>query len=167
MGKFTIQHEIHCNEETFWKVFLDKDFNVSMYTKSLGFPSFEVVDQKETETQITRKVKATPKMDVPGPLQKLFGPNFGYIEEGSMDKATKVWKWKMQPNTMADKLFTSGVIRAEKIGDGSKVRRISEVTIEAKVFAVGGLIESTAEKQIRDGWEKSAHFMNKWIAEHK
>jgi hypothetical protein len=43
------------------------------------------------------------------------------------------------------------------------VRRIAEMSIEAKIFAVGGLLESTAEKQMRDGWDKSATFMNKYL----
>jgi hypothetical protein len=43
------------------------------------------------------------------------------------------------------------------------VRRVAEILIEAKVFAVGGLIESSAEKQLRDGWDKSAVFMNRWL----
>ncbi|MFT3770883.1 MAG: DUF2505 family protein [Minicystis sp.] len=63
---------------------------------------------------------------------------------------------------MADKLFTGGVIRAERIDD-NKTRRVAEMTVEAKIFGVGGLIESSAEKQLRDGWDKSAAFMNKYL----
>ncbi len=166
MGKFTVTHEIRCNAETFWKTFFDKDFNVQMYKGALGFPDFQVTDQQESGDSVTRKVSAQPKMDVPGPLQKMIGQNFRYTEEGSMKRAEGIWRWKMTPSTMADKLFTSGTVRIEPIGS-DKVRRIAEIHIEAKVFAVGGLIESTAEKQIRDGWDKSAVFMNKWIAEHK
>jgi hypothetical protein len=68
----------------------------------------------------------------------------------------------MTPSTLADKLFTSGTVRVEPIGT-DKVRRIAEMSIEAKIFAVGGLIESTAEKQMRDGWDKSAVFMNRYL----
>ena len=50
----------------------------------------------------------------------------------------------MTPSTMADKLRQRGSMRIEKpIGD--KVRRIAELSIEAKVFGLGGLIESTTE----------------------
>jgi hypothetical protein len=80
-----------------------------------------------------------------------------------MKKSEGVWRWKMIPSTLADKLFTSGIVRVEAQGD-DKVRRVSEVTIEAKIFAVGGLLESTTEKQMRDGWDKSAVFMNDFIA---
>jgi hypothetical protein len=82
-----------------------------------------------------------------------------------MTKSERIWRWKMTPSTLADKLFTSGVVRAEPLGD-SKVRRIAEMNVEAKIFAVGGLIESTAEKQIRDGWDRSAAFMNQWLKDH-
>jgi hypothetical protein len=164
MGKFTLTHTINCNAETFWKTFFDKDFNVQLYKGPLGFPDFQVVSQTDDDTTVARKVAAQPKMEVPGPVQKLIGPGFRYTEEGSMKKSEGVWRWKMIPSTLADKLFTSGTVRVEAMGEG-KVRRVADVSIEAKIFAVGGLIESTAEKQVRDGWDKSATFMNQFIAQ--
>ena len=82
-----------------------------------------------------------------------------------MTRSEGVWRWKMTPSTLADKLFTSGTVRVEKMGD-SKVRRIAEMNVEAKIFAVGGLIEGSAEKQMREGWDKSSTFMNQWIKDH-
>jgi ligand-binding SRPBCC domain-containing protein len=161
MGKFIQTHTINCNTETFWKTFFEKEFNTQLYKGPLGFPDFQVVTQNDDGTTLTRKVAAQPKMEVPGALQKLIGPGFRYTEEGTMKWSEGVWRWKMIPSTLADKLHTSGIVRVEAQGD--KVRRISEVTIEAKIFALGGLIESTAEKQMRDGWDKSAVFMNQFI----
>jgi hypothetical protein len=109
---------------------------------------------------------AQPKMEVPGPVQKLIGPGFRYTEDGTMKKAEGVWRWKMIPSTLTDKLFTSGTVRIEPMGE-DKVRRVAEVEIVAKIFAVGGLIESTAEKQMRDGWDRSAGFMNKFLDESR
>lgn len=165
MGKFTVTHEINCNIETFWKVFFDKDFNMKLYKEQLGFPEFTIVDQKETDTTIVRKVTGTPKMEVPGPVAKLLGSNFRYTEEGTYDKGRQVWTWKMIPSALADKLRNDGTLRVTAIGD-SKVRRIADIVIEAKVFGVGGLIESSSEKQLREGWDKSAVYMNQWIQTH-
>lgn len=165
MGKFTVTHEINCNAETFWKVFFDKDFNNKLYKENLGFPEFTILDQRETDGDIVRKVKGTPKMEVPGPVAKVLGSNFGYTEEGKFNKTTKLWQWKMIPSTMADKLRNEGTLRIEPVGD-TKVRRVAELVVEAKIFGVGGLIESSAEKQLRDGWEKSARFMNEWLKTH-
>jgi hypothetical protein len=166
MVKFTLTHEIHCDVDTFWKTFLDNEFNTALYTGALGFPDWKVIEQKETDTQITRKVSAQPKMEVPGALQKIIGSGLRYVEEASMTKSEGIWRWKLTPSTLADKLFTSGTVRAERISD-TKCRRVAEMQVEAKIFGLGGLIESTTEKQLREGWDKSAAFMNKWVETHK
>lgn len=166
MGKFTVTHEIHCNVETFWKLFFDKGFNEKLYLEGLGFPAYKALEQNETETKITRRVEGTPKMNMPGPVAKLMGSNFSYKEEGSFDKATRIWTWKLIPSTLADKMRNEGSVRVEAVGD-DKVRRVAELLIEAKIFGLGGLIESSAEKQLREGWDQSAVFMNKYIAAAK
>jgi len=165
MAKFTVRHEINCDEETFWKVFFDKEFNEKLYKGRLGFPEFRVVEQRDSETDTFRKVVGTPKMNVPGPVAKVLGSNFSYTEDGRLDKKSKVWSWKMIPGNMADKLRNEGTMRIEVVGD-KKVRRIAELVIEAKVFGIGGLIESSAEKQLREGWDESAVFMNEWLRTH-
>jgi hypothetical protein len=163
MNKFTVKHEINCNVETFWKTFFEKDFNDKLYLQHLGFPEFKVLDQKETETHITRKTSGKPKMNMPGPVAKILGDNFRYTEEGNFDKKSQTFQWKMIPSVMPDKIRTEGVVRIESIGD-NKVRRIADLTVEAKIFGVGGLMESSAEKQLRQGWDDSAVFMNKYLA---
>lgn len=159
MPSFTLTHEINCDVDTFWKNFFDKSFNVKMFKEGLDFPSFEVVDQKDDDKQVTRKSQVTPKMDVPGPVAKILGSSFSYLEEGTFDKASKVWRWKTTPSTMADKVKTSGVVRVEEAGEG-KCRRLCEFEYEAKVFGLGGVIEKALEKNLRSGWDKSAEWMN-------
>ena len=163
MGKFTVTHEIPCNAETFWKLFFDKDFNEQLYLKELAFPEYKILEQRETEKENYRKVSGQPKMNMPGPVAKLMGSNFRYTEEGTWDKGTKIWRWKMTPSTMAEKLRNEGSMRIEEIGT-DKVRRIADLVMEAKVFGIGGLIESSAEKELRAGWDQSAVFQRKWIA---
>jgi hypothetical protein len=166
MGKFTVRHEINCNEETFWKVFFDKEFNEKLYKGELTFPEFKILDQTDSDSETVRKVAGTPKMNVPGPVAKVLGSNFSYKEEGRLDKKSKVWSWKMIPGNMADKLRNEGTMRIEKIGD-DRVRRIADLVIEAKVnMLINGLIESSAEKQLREGWDQSAIFMNNWLKTH-
>lgn len=166
MTKFTITHEINCDVDTFWKVFLDKDFNDRLYLQTLGFPEFKIVEQRETDTQLVRKVVGQPKMNLPGPIAKLLGANFSYTEDATLDKSTKVWRWKLTPSVLADKLRQEGTMRIEPRGPG-KVARIAELSLEAKVFGLGGLLESTTEKQLREGWDQSAIFMNKYLASAK
>jgi hypothetical protein len=166
MVKFTLTHEINCDVDTFWKTFLDNEFNVALYTGALGFPDWKATELKDTETQITRKVSAQPKMEVPGAVAKLIGPGMRYIEDASMSKSERIWRWKMTPSTLTDKLFVGGTVRAERVSD-TKCRRVAEMSVEAKIFGLGGIIEGASEKQLREGWDKSASFMNKWVETHK
>jgi hypothetical protein len=167
MPTITLKHEINCDEARFWELFMDKDFNEKLYKEGLGFPEWRIVEQVETDTEIKRTTTGRPKLaNIPGPVAKVLGDRFGYTETGSMNKATKVWKYKLTPTTMADKIKQEGTMRIEPAGEG-KVRRVVELLIEAKIFAIGGMVESTTEKQLSDGWSDSAKFMNKWIADKK
>lgn len=162
-----LTHEINCSEARFWELFLDKEFNTKLYLEGLEFPEWSQEELTDTETEVRRRTKGRPKLNnIPGPVQKLLGDSFGYVENGSMDKKAKVWKWKLTPSVMADKLRQEGSLRVEPLGD-NKVRRVIEMVIEAKVFGLGGVLESTTEKQLKDGWDKSAVFMNKWLESHK
>lgn len=164
MAKFTVTHEINCDEETFWKLFFDKDFNEQLYKTQLGFPEFTIVEQRDNDHETFRKVSGQPKLDLPGPVAKVLGSGFRYTENGTLDKGAKIWRWKMTPSTMADKLRNEGEMRIERVGD-NKVRRVASIFIEAKIFGIGGLLESTTEKELRKGWDESAVFMNKWLAD--
>ncbi len=167
MPTVTFTHEIHCDEAKFWELFFDKDFNEKLYKVGLEFPEWTIVEQTETETEMRRTTRGRPKLkNIPGPVAKLLGDSFGYTESGSMDKKAKVWKYKLTPTTMADKIKQEGTMRISPAGDG-KVKRTVELLIEAKVFGIGGLLESTTEKQLRDGWDTSAKFMNKWLTDNK
>jgi Protein of unknown function (DUF2505) len=158
MKNISLTHVVDCDIDTFWSVFLDAEYNKKLYLEGLGFKSFEPIELTAT----SRRMKGVPKMNVPGAVAKLLGDSFGYEENGTLDKATNTYTWKMTPNTMVDKLFTKGSVKIEAAGEG-KVRRTSSVSIEAKMFGVGGLLESTAEGEMRASMEKEAAFMNRWV----
>ena len=66
---------------------------------------------------------------------------------------------------MTEKLRNEGTVKCEPRGDG-KSTRVVEIIAEAKVFGLGGMIESSFEKSFRTGWQKSAEFINKWVKDH-
>lgn len=154
-----LEHDILLGVDAFWTAFFDKGFNERLYKDHLRFPEFEISEQVETEKEIRRKLRVLPRLDMPGAVQKVLGSSFRYAEEGTFDKATKVWKFRTIPSMMADKTRNEGTLRVERVSD-DKVRRILDVVLEVKVFGLGGTLESTFEKAIRDGWNNSASYMN-------
>src|SRR5690349_16769188 len=139
MATFTMKHELECDCERFWKLFFDVEFNEALY-KALEFPEWKLLETKETDTEIVRKVKARPKMDAPAAVVKLLGSSFGYDEVGTFDKAKKTVKFVIKTNAMTDKLRNEGTVQCEPRGEGKSLR-VVEIIAEAKVFGVGGMIE--------------------------
>ena len=102
MTTFTMRHDLDCDCEKFWKLFFEKDFNEQLF-KALEFPEWKLLDTKETDTEIVRTVKATPKMEAPAAVAKLLGSSFGYDEVGTFNKASKTLKFIIKPNVMTDR----------------------------------------------------------------
>ncbi len=164
MSTFTMRHELECTPERFWSLLFDLEFNEKLF-KALGFPVWNLLETKETDTSIIRIVKATPKMDMPAAVVKLLGSSFGYEEVSTFDKASKMLKFVIKTNVMSDKLRNEGTVKCEPRGEGKSLR-IVEIIAEAKVFGLGGLIEASFDKTFRSGWQNSADFLNAWMKEH-
>ena len=148
-----------CTPDTFWKIFLDERYTRALYLDELGFRELTVVEL----TDSARKLRVVPKVNLPGPLQKLVGDSFGYEEHGTLDRARNEWTWRMVPKK--EIIATRGRTRIEPAGDG-QCRRSDEVTIEGKIFGLGGIIESTAEKEVRASSQKELAFFKRWLEQH-
>jgi hypothetical protein len=151
--------------ERMWALFLDQDYLRSLYLEELHFIDVTVLEIGES----SRRLRMKPRLALPAALQKLVGDNFAYEDHATLDRARGVWTWKMeQPNDPGGKprkpLVTShGTIKVEADGEG-KSRRTDTVTIEAHVLGLGGVIESTVEKEIRASWTKELAFLRKRLA---
>jgi hypothetical protein len=161
MPTITLRNDIDCGPEKFWELFWNEEVQKRIFLQELHFPAWQVIEHKETETEIRRVVKATPKLDAPAAVQKVLGSNFGYTEEGRFDKASKIYKFVVKPSAMADKLKNEGTVRIEAKGEG-KVTRIVDLVMEAKIMMIGGTIEKITEKGQREGWEMSARIFNEY-----
>jgi hypothetical protein len=152
-------HELACDAEAFWKIFLDEAYTRTLLMEELSFKKLELLELSDN----SRRQRVVPKMNMPAAVARLLGDSFGYEEKGTLDRAKNEWRWELIPNTMQGKLFTSGSIRIEPIGDG-KCRRTDAASIEAKVFGVGKLIEQAAEKEVLAAWSVEERFFKRWLA---
>ncbi len=162
MHQLVLEHVIDCDAATFWVHFFDRDLNAKLFVEGLGFRHYETVAQEETESTITRTTLVEPKLTVPGPVAKLMGSSFRYSETGTFDRAAGVWRWKLVPGTLPNKIRVEGRLTISKVGE-KKVKRHITLDIEAKVLMIGGMIEDTFKKQLSEGWEKGAIVQNEWL----
>jgi hypothetical protein len=145
-----------CPPERFWEIFFDERYTRGLYMDELKFADFSLIEKTDTG----RKVRVVPRVNLPGPLQKLVGDSFAYEEHGTFDRARNEWTWRMIPRK--EIVATRGKTRIEPTGDG-QCRRLDEVVIEGKIFGLGGVIESTAEKEVRASSAKEFAYFKRWL----
>ncbi len=167
MPEVTLRHEIDTDEDTFWsKIVFNEEFNKKLYEGALKFPGWKLVDSKEDDAKIDRRVQVDPPVgDLPGPLKKVIGDRLAYTEEGTFDKKAKRYSFKVTPSTMADKTKVSGELWVEKIGD-KKIRRLCRISVEVKVFMVGGMVEDRIMQDLRNSYDNSTAYTNQYIKEN-
>jgi len=149
-----------CSADTFWKTFLDERYTRTLFLDELRYKSVDFLEL----TDSARKLRVSPNINLPGVVQKLVGDTFSYEEHGTLDRARNEWSWRMIPKK--ELVATRGKVRIEPMGDG-QCRRHDEVIVEGKIFGLGGVIESTAEKEIRASWDKERAFFGRWLTQHK
>lgn len=160
MRSFTLVQDIAGTVDDHWKAFFDPAFEKAIVV-AMKFRTYEVVERTETETSIHQKTRAVPKLDAAASVAKVFGASFGYTEEGTFDRASRVWRVRTIPDTFSDRMHADMVMKVEPSGAASK--RTLEFTLEARVRGIGGMVESSFEKNLRTGWRDSADFLNGWL----
>jgi hypothetical protein len=166
MPKTRIEHDFDCTEATFWQVsFFDPEFNRSLYLDTLRFPVWKVLEEKVTDETLERRVEVQPLIEnLPGPMKKLVGDRFGYVEEGKLDRKQNRYRFRVIPSAMPDKTHISGELRTEPLGD-KRVRRIVEFSVEVKVMMVGKLIEQKTIDDTKASYDRAAVFLRQYLKE--
>ena len=159
-------HTFPIDVKTFWeKLYFHEEYNRALYLTQIGAKSYEVVECKDTEKTLTRRVKITPKQSAPSILQKMLKGEFTYVEEGTFHKADGTYRFQITPSMMPEKIKVSGVVTAVAAGDKS-VKRTIDLSLKADVFAVGGQIEKFVGGEITRGYDESYEFTMGWIKKH-
>ena len=161
MVKVVLVHDIDCGKVAFWKSYFDAALSRRLFLEGLAFRDYVVTSQTEDDKVIRRTVSVEPTLALPSVLSKLLESQFRYTEQGTFDKATETFRWKLVPSAMADKIRVDGTMTATE--NGEKVTRRVELEISASVLMVGKLIEETFAKQMMDGWTKGAAVQNEWL----
>jgi len=156
--------QLDCSTERYWRVFLDEEYSRALYLDGFKYRDYRVLLSNAS----ARNLYIAPRLNLPGPVAKLVGDSFAYEQHGTLDRANSLWAWKMvQPGDVQGKkgiITSSGTIRVVDAGEG-QCTRTDEVTIAANIFGLGGLIESSVEKELRAAWETEISFFQRWLKE--
>jgi hypothetical protein len=163
--EFTLRHPLDCTPERHWKLFFDPEWTRELIVDGLGFMSCDVRPVRQEGTTRHREMAVTPKLVIPAAVAKLLGDKLGYTERGSYDETKQKWTYQLVLNVLTEKIRMGGEVTIEPLG-ANRCTRVSKMWVEVKIFGVGGMIEKAAESNMRDGWDKSAAWINAWLAKH-
>lgn len=169
MKEINFDHTFACSVDTFWdRIFFDPEFNRAMFKDYLGFPDWNATVKEDTPQVRKQTVTVRPPVgtDIPAPVKRAIGDNFGYKEHGTFDKEKKRYSVQVEPNVAADKANVKGEIWVERIDD-NKCRRLAKFTIDVKIMMVGKVIEDIIAKNMSQSFDKGADFTNEWIGKGK
>mgnify|MGYP001818321149 FL=1 len=166
MKSSTTSAVLPCTPDIFWASFLNESYLRALYLDELESRAFAILDIGEA----SRKLRIAPKMKLPAPVAKLIGESFAFEEHGTLDHATNEWTWRMvQPANLdskrkprKDAVTMHGTVRVEPSGEGH-CRRTDSFTVEAKIFGLGSLIESSIEKELQSARAKEYAFLARWV----
>lgn len=165
MKTSTTSAVLPCTPDSLWASFFDESYLRALYLDELEYRSFAVLEIGDT----SRKLRIVPKMNLPAPVAKLIGESFAYEEHGTLDRPKNQWTWRMvQPANLdprtkprKDAVTMHGTIRVEASGE-ARCRRTDSFSVEAKIFGLGGLIESSIEKELQSARAKEYAFLARW-----
>ena len=164
MKQVRCEHVFDCDIDTYWdKIFFDDEFNRALYVEHLGFPKWDGTILEDNERVLKRDaVIKPPALNVPKPLQKIAGGDFGYTEHGTFDRKTKRFSIDVTSNAMPDKTNIKGEVWLEKVDD-KRSRRIAEFRVEVKIMMVGKIAEKMITSDIEKELGRGGKFTNQWI----
>ena len=167
MPEITLRNDIDTDEDTYWsKCVFDAEFNKKLYIEALQFPVWKLLESKDDDAKLWRRVQVDPPIgNMPGPLKKVIGDKLSYVEEGTFDKKAKRYSFKVVPSTMTDKTKVIGEMWVEKVAE-KKITRFTKMNVEVKIFMVGGLVEGRILADLRASYDKGTSFTNQYIKDH-
>jgi hypothetical protein len=162
MAETRIVNELACSEAVFWeKCFLDAEFNRQFYLEELGFVEWKILNETSTNELILREIEVVPQAsELPGPLKAVLGDALGYREVGRFDRTRRRYTVKATSPKLGDRFSFDGEMYTEPLGEG-RCRRIFKVSVTAKIFGVGGLLEKRVIADLEKSYVQSAAYINR------
>jgi LPS O-antigen subunit length determinant protein (WzzB/FepE family) len=152
--------EFDCSAETYWEKFMFEDAFFERLNLTIQMKKREVLERKESDTELYRKIKNTPLMELPSLVSKVIGSDASYLEESWFNKTTKLYRYQVTSTAAGKRLDFQGTIAIDSLGD-KKCRREIRANIKVNVMFIGGKIEEHLARRLEDSY----HLITKFTRE--
>jgi hypothetical protein len=160
--KLDVRHFYPCSTERWWDMYWDDGFDAMLMKDSTV--DREVVEEHEEGGKFIRRLRFTPKAELPGPVAKIVGAKkLVYEQVNTFDRKNGVMHWKVLPSFMdASKFTAEGTLRADPTGSGCESVASGDITVNVRF--IGGQIEKQVVSQIKEAYDRMALAGKEWLA---
>jgi hypothetical protein len=160
--KIAYRHRLPADPATAWAELQSAAYGEAVAKE--GGADVALLEETEQNGARVRRLRVTGKRPLPAFAQAALGTErLSYVQvETSVPGAFKL-RWKVVPDTMADRVVAEGTYELLPDKDGS-VRAI-DGTIEVRVPLVGGRIERALAEELQKSYDRTALFAQRWLTE--
>lgn len=161
--KLYVRHTFPCDPDTFWEMYWDDGFDQMMQRGSTV--ERELLEQREEDGVIVRRVRFTPQRELPGPAAKLLGSSkLIYEQENRWDPAASKMSWRVIPTVLPGKLDAQGTFVVNAIPGGCE--QVVDGDISVNVRFIGGQIEKAVVSEVELSYDRMAEVAREWLRQH-
>jgi hypothetical protein len=160
--KIAYRHRLPADPATAWAELQSTAYGEAVAKE--GGADVQVLEESEKDGARMRRLRVTGKRPLPGFAQAALGTErLTYVQiETSVPGAFKL-RWKVVPDTLADRVVAEGTY--ELLPDGNGSVRAIDGTIEVRVPLVGGRIEKALAEELQKSYDRTALFAQRWLTE--
>jgi hypothetical protein len=164
--EFTTRHEFDCAAATFFSeaVYFHPEYHERLH-RELHFRAVEIVERQEDGDRLREVRIKRLEREFPAAMRRAMGvDHIEYREEAEYDRKKLAYDFKVIPNVAPDKIHIGGCYRILPAGPNRCIREV-DMTVEVRVFGIGGMIERHLVDDLRRSYDDAAAFTRRWIAE--
>ncbi len=159
--KIDMRQSLPAAPEKVWNSFFDDELETALAGKG-GVTRELISEENGPDGRITRRLRFTSKMTVPGPMKKALGSDhLTYDQISVLDPKTHTVHWHVEPPVMKDKIKAEGTLKLEPTKAGCDRHIQGDVSV--KVPLIGKKIEGMVAKSIADSYEGGMELLIDWL----
>lgn len=161
--KLSVRHRFDCTPERFWEMYWSESFDEMLNRESTV--DRELLWEKDEGGVVTRRVRMTPRKELPRAVASLIGSSkLIYEQENAWHRDKGVLYWQVVPTILPGKLEAKGTLEIKPSGGGCE--EVVDGNISVNVRFVGGKIEQMVVDEVSASYEKTAQVCREWLAKH-
>ena len=163
--KLKVSYAYNCTPEAYWQMYWDDAFDAKLQEGSTV--DREVVEEREEEGVLHRRLRFTPHAELPSPVARLIGSKkLVYDQANAWHKSDSVMTWEVLPTFIsADKFAAKGTFKIVPTAGGCEMHVDGD--IDVKVRFIGGKIEQEIIKNIDAAYAKMHHSALEWMTSNR